>query len=159
MTLTDKTKTKAKPKGKKARAIGRPTKKTPVTEKKLFDALRRGNTRRAACAYAGISEQTLSEWSNSFPEFSEACTRAENAAECGFVDVIQEAADAGDWKAGAWWLERRRKQDYASRSELTGKGGAAIQVDSPALTKAAEEMNEWRKQMTDQLSSLKPPLE
>lgn len=99
-------------------AAGRPTKRTPETEAKLLRALRKGNTRRAACAHAGIGESTLNDWVNEFPEFSAACTRAENESEFGFVDVIQECANNGDWKAAAWWLERRRKAEYSVKQEI-----------------------------------------
>ena len=99
-------------------AAGRKTKRTPETEAKLILALKKGNTRRAACAYAGIGESTLNDWINDNPEFSAALTRAEDAAEFGYVDVIQECANNGDWKAAAWWLERRRKTDYSAKQEL-----------------------------------------
>lgn len=111
--------------------LGRKTKRTPEVEAKLFEALRLGCTRRAACAYAGIHAGTLCDWANDFPEFSEAITRAEDEAEAGFSIVIQRAAaNEGDWKAAAWWLERRRKEDYSARQEVehAGKDGGPIPV-------------------------------
>lgn len=108
----------AKPKAATKSVGGRPTKRTPETEAKLLFALRKGNTRRAACAYAGIGESTLNDWVNEFPEFSAACTRAENESEFGYIDVIQECANNGDWKAAAWWLERRRKAEYSAKQEV-----------------------------------------
>jgi len=41
---------------------GRPTKYNEETETRITQALRAGNTRRAACAYAGISQDTFANW-------------------------------------------------------------------------------------------------
>lgn len=108
-------------------ALGRKTKRTPEVAARIIDALKKGNTRRAACAYAGISDQTLANWCADSLDFLEALTRAENVAEFGYVDVIQECANNGDWKAAAWWLERRRKLEYSARQEVTGANGGAMQ--------------------------------
>lgn len=109
---------------------GRKSKYTPQVTEKIFEALQCGCTRRAACASAGIGESTLNDWLNAYPEFSAACTRAEDLAEVGYTKVIQECSVNGDWKAAAWWLERRRKEEFSSRAELTGKDGGAIQVEA-----------------------------
>lgn len=53
----------------------------------------------------------------------------------------------------------RNHKLFTDKTELTGKDGEAIEINSPVLNKAAEEVNAWRKQMTDRLSSLKPPPE
>ena len=124
----------------KPRGAGRPTKQTPETEKKLVAALRKGNTRRAACAHAGISEDTLANWSKGSSDFSDALTRAENTSEFGYVDVIQECANAGDWKAAAWWLERRRKEEYSSRQEHTGANGGALKIETSAADLTDDEL-------------------
>lgn len=46
-----------------------------------------------------------------------------------------------------------------TKLEHTGANGGAIEVTTPALQQAAKELKEWRKSMTEQLSSLKPPPE
>lgn len=115
-------------------AAGRKTKRTPEVEAELFDALRKGNTRRAACASAGIGESTLNDWINEFPEFSAALTHAENLAETGYVNVVQLAAQNGDWKAAAWWLERRRKQEYSARIEQDISGRLKLEVTAEDLS-------------------------
>jgi hypothetical protein len=38
------------------------TKWTPEHTQKVCEALRAGNTRRAACIYAGVSEDSLARW-------------------------------------------------------------------------------------------------
>ncbi len=110
------------------KSLGRKTKRTPSVEGALFLALREGCTRRAACAAAGISHDTLYAWINEFPDFSDAVTRAEYQAEVGFTRVIQKAATEGDWKAAESWLKRRRKDDWSERTETTGPDGGPVPV-------------------------------
>jgi transposase len=97
---------------------GRPTKRTPETEKRLLDALRAGNTRRASCAYAGISDETFANWCKRFLEFLEAVEKAEADAEVRHVANIAKAAGEGVWTASAWWLERRRPKDWGKTDRL-----------------------------------------
>jgi len=107
--------------------MARPTKRTPEREGRLFEALRAGNTRKASCAYAGISESTLAIWIERFEDFRDAIQKAEADAEIRNVAIIQKAASA-TWQAAAWWLERKRKGDWAQRTETTGDGGGAVEV-------------------------------
>jgi len=101
--------------------MGRPTKFTPERTDRLLDALRGGNTRRASCLLAGIGVQTLDDWQHRFPYFREAIEKAEAEAEVAHVANIVRAAQDGVWTASAWWLERRRPDDYGrvDRVELT----------------------------------------
>jgi len=92
--------------------MARPTKYTPETVKKILDALAAGNTRKASALYAGIGENTLGDWLNRFRDFRDAVENAEARAEVGHVLNIRKAAGDGTWTASAWWLERRRHQDW-----------------------------------------------
>jgi len=42
--------------------MARPTKLTPAVQKKIVDAIKAGNYMETAAAYAGISKQTLYNW-------------------------------------------------------------------------------------------------
>jgi hypothetical protein len=102
--------------------VGRPTKRTPHLEAALLQALRAGNTREAACHYAGIDLHTLSRWMR-FATFATAIEKAETDAEVRFVAQIAKAAQDGTWQAAVWWLERRRPLDYG-RTWLTASDDA-----------------------------------
>jgi hypothetical protein len=78
----------------------------------VLTALRGGNTRTAAAAYAGISKETLYEWMRTAADFSDAVSKAEADAEVRSVAHIIKAAGDGSWQAAAWWLERRRYADW-----------------------------------------------
>jgi hypothetical protein len=125
--------------------VGRPTKRTPELESRLLDAIRAGNTVRAACHYAGIGVQTIADWQRRFRDFRDALEKAEADAEVRMVAEISQAARNGTWQAAAWWLERRRPDDYGRREriELTlrqqaQKLAAELGIDAAELIAEAE---------------------
>lgn len=99
-------------------AIGRPTKRDDETEATIINNLMAGCTRAAAYRSAGISKQTFYNWLNDFIDFLDAVEKAEAEAEKRFTYVIQRAS-VDSWQAGAWWLERRRSEDYGRKDKIT----------------------------------------
>ena len=106
---------------------GRPTKYKPETVEKILEALRGGNTRRASCAVADVSQDSLALWLRIYPEFAEAVEKAEGKAEAKMVSIIRDASET-TWQAAAWWLERKHKQEWSSRVEQTGADGSPVKV-------------------------------
>lgn len=98
--------------------MGRPSKYTPETSKLILDALSAGNTRKASSQYAGITDDTLLNWMKRNSDFRLAVEKAEAQAEISHVLNIRKAAGDGTWTASAWWLERRRHQDWGRRDKL-----------------------------------------
>lgn len=107
---------------------GRPTKYSPETVEAICQALREGNTRKDACSVAGISEETFSQWRKRYPEFLDSIEKAEGKAAFYAVNVVRSAMDSGVWQAAAWWLERRRKQDWSLRTETVGADGSPLEI-------------------------------
>jgi len=124
---------------------GRRTKLTPEVQERIVRALRAGNYFRTACIHAGISEATGYEWlargrgehdrpqTPLYAAFAEACARAEADAETRAVAQIITAG-RDDWRANAWFLERRRPAEWSPRvrTELSGPDGGPISVASEA---------------------------
>lgn len=100
------------------RKPGRPSKYTPERIESILTLLRAGNTRRAAAHASGVSVDTFCTWLAQYSEFSEACQKAESEAESVHVANILRAASTGSWQASAWWLERRRHQDWGRKQTL-----------------------------------------
>ena len=101
--------------------MGRRTKLTPDTQDNVVKALRAGNSRRDSALYAGISEQTFYSWMSRgregealYEEFLEAVEKAEAHSVVRNVAIIQRAADE-TWQAAAWWLERKRPDEWGRR--------------------------------------------
>jgi hypothetical protein len=76
-------------------------------------------TRRAAAAYAGFSKATLYRMLDNDPDETlvTAMERAEGEAEGAYTKIVADAAPKS-WQAAAWWLERRRYQDFARRDKV-----------------------------------------
>jgi transposase-like protein len=98
--------------------------RTKLTSQRMLviqKALRAGSTRKAAAAVAGVGESTFYDWmragandegSNLARQLVVVVEAAEGEAELRAATTINEAIDKGDWKAAAWWLERRRRQEW-----------------------------------------------
>lgn len=91
---------------------GRPIKRSAAVTKTLCAALKAGNTRTNAAKLAGIHYATLKRWCNLSAPFCAALEKAEAEAEQKYVRNITSAASKGNWQAAAWWLERRRADDW-----------------------------------------------
>lgn len=99
-------------------AIGRPPKYNEERVTTILNAISSGNTRKCAAGLAGVTETTLYEWAGEYPEFSEALEKADAEAEQGMVSRVKAAADDGTWTAAAWWLERRRNEEWGRKDTV-----------------------------------------
>lgn len=96
--------------------------KTKLTKELIKEAerlLRAGNYVVTVCQFLGISERTWYNWLNEgeqgFEEgknnlkvqFFQSIKKAESTAEIRNVQVVQNAAQHGDWKAAMTYLQRR----------------------------------------------------
>ena len=104
--------------------MSRRTKLTPDTKEDVIKALRAGNSRRDSALYAGISETTFYSWMARgregepiYAEFLEAVEKAEAQSVVRNVAIIQRAAEE-TWQAAAWWLERKRPDDWGRRQRM-----------------------------------------
>lgn len=112
--------------------MGRTSKRTPEREQAIFNALRLGNTRRNAAAFAEVDHATFYRWLEADATFRDGVTKAEADAEARFLAQVAKAASDGTWQAAAWWLERRRHEDFRRREgvELSGRDGGPIQTEN-----------------------------
>lgn len=122
---------------------GRDSKLTIEVQDAIVASLKDGATRVDAAVAAGITYKSMLNWEkrgeaegaeendNAFFLFFHAIKKAE--AECANeMAKVVKTASKKSWQAAAWWLERRRRADYALRSELTGKDGAPFIPDHVA---------------------------
>ena len=104
---------------------GRPSILTPDVQRRLCEAVGAGNTRHDAAEYAGIGESTLRAWvakgkrqrRGKFRVLLAAVKKAEADAVVRNVAIIQKAASK-TWQAAAWWLERKRANDWSAGRDL-----------------------------------------
>ena len=110
--------------------MGRPTKLTPETQKRIVDALRIGATRLDAALSAGVSYDSFNGWYNAgkqaksgrYFQFFQAVDQAEGEARLRYTSVIARAANDGDWRAALEYLKRRDRQNWGDGVDFTSGG-------------------------------------
>lgn len=107
--------------------MARPTKLTPELQAKIAGAIAAGNYQETACELAGIHPSTFYLWMargeggrKPYSEFFEAIKKAEAAAEAKRIQQITKASDT-DWKAAAWYLERRYPDRWGRRDRVSAE--------------------------------------
>lgn len=127
----------------------------------LLSALDTGATLGAAAEFSGLRSSTVKGWvahgeklleeyetSDEEPLFHEKklmelavdVNQRMAAVEMKAAGAVMAAVDAQDWKAAAWILERKFKQNgWSSRTEVTGADGGALQVED--ATKVRERVD------------------
>ena len=96
-----------------------------------------GLTFGLTCARAGVTYATFYNWlekgeaakSGAYSEFCDTVSRAKADSALRLVSQITLQAPT-DWRAAAFLLERRFPDDYGKRSEITGKDGGPVKVDT-----------------------------
>ena len=116
---------------------GRPTKLTPEVQDLIVDGINAGLTFGLTCARAGVNPATFYRWlekgeaakSGVFCEFCDTVSRAKADSAMRLVSQITLQAPTV-WRAAAFLLERRFPDDYGKRSEVTGKDGGPVKVET-----------------------------
>lgn len=102
--------------------VGRPTVMTPETLEKLKNGFLMGFSDSEACLYAEINPATLYNYQKENPEYIEYKEQLkENPKMIAKTTVYNRLSR--DVDTSKWYLERKSKNEFAQRSELTGKDG------------------------------------
>lgn len=108
---------------------GRADKLTPETAKRILDAVRAGAPLKQAAEAAGVGESTVYDWRAraqspkapaKFADFAADLTRASAEASVAAVAAIRRAMPE-DWRAAAFYLERRDPQRWGRRTAVSGE--------------------------------------
>ena len=119
--------TKKKPKSEHL-PNGRPSKMTPETLAKLRSAFAVGATDAQACFYAGIDESTFYRYCDKNPDFRNETERLkENPVLKAKTNIVQEIQN-GNIDVAKWYLERRARQEFATRRELGNSDGVPFEL-------------------------------
>lgn len=108
-----------------AKKTGRPTKLTEETMTELEKRFRDGATTLEAIDGL-ISEDRYYAYRKDSTEFSERMDLAREYVTEIARGVVARKIKRGDVDTSKWWLERRNKQEFSTRSEVTGKDGEAL---------------------------------
>lgn len=97
---------------------GRPTIFTPETIRRLKDAFLKGMNDTDACFYAGVGKSAFYDYQKAHPEFSDEKERLRANPVLKAYDAIYGAIVTGDVNTAKWLLERKRKDDFSTKSVI-----------------------------------------
>lgn len=106
--------------------VGRPTVMTDAVLRKLEEAFALGCTDLEACLYADIAKSTLYDYQIAHPEFVE---RKEELKETPMLKARTTVIKSlNQIQPAQWYLERKKKNEFAQRNEFTGPDGTPIPI-------------------------------
>jgi hypothetical protein len=106
---------------------GRPTLYTPEVVDRLLGALADGLTIKQACTASGISESTLSDWRERYPDLNPRLEQAREQSRQKALAGIKAAGVAGDWRAWAAYLTYSFQSDYRKDASVNVSATATAQ--------------------------------
>ena len=127
--------------------MGRPTKLNEETQTRFITGLKLGLTYDLAASYAGVDVRTVYGWfqrgrdedDGIYCQFLQAVKAAEGACAAVCMGRIQKAAEAGQWQAAGWIMERR--YGYSQRQDVkieAAPADAALEGAEDIIAKVAE---------------------
>ena len=116
--------------------MARPTKRTDAAQAVILEILRAGSTRKAAYTAAGLSRTTFAEWLNEDEDFAQEVEEAEQDA---ITDALKEILAQGkkDWRALAWWVERKDPEHFATKIEVNRMTDEELLAEARAISERA----------------------
>lgn len=102
---------------------GRPPVITQDVVRILEDCLKNGFTVKKSCEIAKIGRTAYYDKVNSDKEFADKMDSAQDFATEKARQNIVMAIQENDVATSKWWLERKAKDEFGTRTELTGKDG------------------------------------
>ena len=118
--------------------VGRPSKFTPEIVHLLEESAAAGMSNKAACAIAGISQETLSQWRRDHEGFVERLEAAREKSRARALVAIQ-GAGARDWKAYESWLKLTSAEHRPNAASMTAVTNV---VNAPREAISAERLAE-----------------
>lgn len=127
------------------------------TQKRIIQAIQMGATYEIAAEHAGICRKTLYSWiekgktasrGSKHYTFLHDFRKAEARAALTSLTTIQKEIQNGDWKAAAWFLDRRA----GFRRDATITNEANL---SQTKEQQEEQVMDYRKMLVSQISELK----
>lgn len=131
---------KIKENGKKD--TGRPTKLTPETILLLEQAFSMGCSDLEACVHANIGKTSLYNFQAEHPEFVERKELLKEKLVLKARSVIANALNNKDENTAKWYLEKKKKNEFGNRTEITGANGEPISIENKIDIEKIKEINE-----------------
>lgn len=110
---------------------GRPTIMTDAVVSKLEYGFMKGLNVTECCHYADISRNCFYEYLEKNPEFKDRIEELKSNPSTRAKLNVVEAIENGDTDLSKWWLERRSREEFSTKQELSTdvKGDVKIVVE------------------------------
>lgn len=128
-------------------AMGRPTVMCESTVNKVREGFAKGFSVDNACIWADISKQTFYDYCKKNPDFLDHCKQLQKKPLIKAINVINDALDQGDVSTAKWYAERKGKDEFSLRQELTGENGDPIKQQIVYIEK--EEKEEYKQHIKE----------
>lgn len=112
---------------------------TPELAKEAIKLVQNGASNQDVISWLGVNESSFYAWlrepkNEAQRTLAQGMKKAEAERKLWHIQRINKAAEDGDWKASAWYLERRYPQEFARTQRITGQVETVSKSD--ALTEA-----------------------
>lgn len=110
---------------------GRPTKYRPEYCQQIIDHMAQGLSKEAFAGAIGVHKETIYNWAEANPEFSDAIKNGEQVCRLFWESLgIQGATGSDAFNATAWIfnMKNRFHEEWRDRHEHTGADGGALVV-------------------------------
>ena len=97
--------------------MGRPKADIDEYFRRILPLLQRGCSVSEACLEADVPRTTVQDYITSDKKFSAKIEAAKNTINILAQKNISEAIEQGDFRSSEWWLERKKKKEYSTRTE------------------------------------------
>lgn len=134
---------------KRREDFGRPTVITEEVLQKLETAFAMGCSDREACLYADICSATLYNYQNANPDFLEHKNALKEKPVLMARAVILDKLQDKDAETAKWYLERKKKDEFSTRQEITGEDGQNLM---PTIILAGVDGGEQETDIQDTIS-------
>jgi hypothetical protein len=83
--------------------------------KDILESIEVGMSITDACELSGICRETFYNWKRAEPNAERLLRETALKAKKRNIGLINKHATEGDWKAAAWWLERKYQEEFSLR--------------------------------------------
>lgn len=129
--------------------MGRPTKMTEETVRKLEEAFIMGLSDREACVYANIGASTLYDYCTDNPDFSERKEMLKESPKMRAKVNVSKSIEKGDIPTSTWYLERKARDEFSTKQTTEVSGGLDLSIEDKreVMKKRLEELRNEGKQV------------
>lgn len=113
---------------KNPKETGRPTLMTESVVAKLKEGFAQGFNISNACIWADISRDAYYDYCRKFRNFATQCEALQKKPLIKSIVVINKALDEGDVSTAKWYAERKGKDEFSLRNEVTGENGDPVKI-------------------------------